>query len=448
MKIHFIAIGGSIMHNLAICLKNQGHQITGSDDGIYNPATDRLKKAGLYPNRLGWDADRISSDLDYVIAGMHAKADNPEILRSQELGVKILSFPEFIRKLSENKQRIVIGGSHGKTTITSMIMHVLKNNNIDFDYLVGAQLEDFDVMVKLSDAPIIILEGDEYLCSALDPNPKFLKYDHHIAVLSGIEWDHINAFPTEEIYIEQFKKFAAKTPKAGTFIYCEEDKLANKIGKTEREDVTPIPYKAHPYKISDGKTILLTNFGDLPIHVFGKHNMENISAAKEVVKQLCISDLEFYQSIQTFSGSAKRLQTVFESPDFILYQDFAHSPSKARASINAVKEQHPDKKLVAVLELHTFSSLNEEFLSQYKNTTVQADEILVLMDKDTIAKKGSVNYSEDSIKDYFDDNRIELFDNPEKLSKKIKEIVCPKSCLLVMSSGNLGGLQLEDFIIK
>ena len=448
MKIHFIAIGGSIMHNLAICLKNLGYTISGSDDNIYNPAEDQLKKANIYPNKLGWDANRITKDLDFVITGMHAKIDNPEIIRAKELNLEILSFPEFIRKHSENKQRIVIGGSHGKTTITSMVMHVLKQNGLDFDYLVGANLEGFDVMVKLSDAPIIVLEGDEYLNSALDPTPKFLKYDHHIGVLSGVEWDHINAFPTEEIYIEQFRKFADKSPKAGTFIYCETDPISKEIGMESRDDVTSIPYKAHSYKIVDGKTILLTDFGDMPIQIFGKHNMENLSAAKEVAKQLCIGDLEFYQAIQTFNGSAKRLETIYESPEFIIYQDFAHSPSKAKASINAVKEQHPNKKLIAVLELHTFSSLNPDFLSQYKNTTLKADEIIVFMDKDILKKKGSTEISENQIKEFFNDDRVQLIDNSESLRQTIKESVVNQSCLLIMSSGNLGGLKPSEFIIK
>ncbi len=414
-KVHFIAIGGSVMHNLALALHQMGIQVSGSDDEIYEPAAGKLEKAGIKPEP-GWHSDRITPELDAVILGMHAQQDNIELLRARELGLNIYSFPEFIKKLSENKQRIVIGGSHGKSTITSMIMHVLKHAGKAFDYLVGAELEGFDLTVSISSAAIIVIEGDEYLSSKIDPVPKFLKYDHHIGVISGIEWDHKNVFPTVADYTKQFEAFADKTPKAGSLIYCEEDDLVNIIGSKDREDVRKIPYSAHKSEISEGQTVLITeDNGKVPIEIFGKHNLQNLRAAFEVCKVVGVKSEDFYKAIATFKGAANRLTLLDKANGNLVYKDYAHAPSKLKAAVNAMHHQFPDKKLCVAYELHTFSSLDPQYLKQYKGTLKNSDKAFVYVNPSNLKLKNGKSFNETDIQAAFDQGDIQFFDDTSKL---------------------------------
>ncbi|BDD04840.1 UDP-N-acetylmuramate--L-alanine ligase [Aureibacter tunicatorum] len=443
-KVHLIAVGGSVMHNLALALNNLGWEVSGSDDNIYEPSASRLKEANIYPDQLGWHPERIVDDLDAVILGMHAKKDNPELLEAQKKNIRIFSFPEFIHELSQNKHRIVIAGSHGKTTVTSIIMHVLKYFGKSFDYLVGAQNKGFDVMVSLSDAPLIILEGDEYLSSALDPSPKFLHYHHHIGVITGIAWDHYNVYPSYDEYVEQFVKFSESTPKAGTIIFNRSDDTVRDICQDQNiEDVAYTPYEAHPHKVIDGKTVLITNFGDIPLEIFGKHNMENLAAAKEVVKKVGITDLEFYEAMQHFTGASNRLELIKETDEYSVYLDFAHSPSKVRASISALKNQFPDKNLVTVLELHSFSSLNEEFLPQYKDTLLESDEPLIFINQEVAKEKNNFTMTDEDIVKAFNDNRIKVHYVKETLEEKLLNDNYKNTNILLMSSGNFADLPID-----
>uniref|UniRef100_UPI00359371C8 UDP-N-acetylmuramate--L-alanine ligase n=1 Tax=Aquiflexum sp. TaxID=1872584 RepID=UPI00359371C8 len=373
-KYHFIAIGGAVMHNLALSMAAKGYQVTGSDDEIYEPSRTRLEKAGILPKEKGWFPEKVHSGLDGIILGMHARIDNTELQKAKELGIPVFSFPEFIYEQSQDKKRVVISGSHGKTSITSMILHVLKYHNKDFDYLVGAQIEGFDLMVKLSNAPIIIIEGDEYLTSPLDRRPKFFHYHHDILLMSGIAWDHFNVFPTFDFYKEQFEKLVVMTPESGYFIYCSEDAHVNELGQKAKGKINNlIPYKAHPYKIKNGITSLITGSGEIPINVFGEHNLQNLQGAVEICLSLGLSKEQFYEAIQEFKGAAKRQEVLAKSENSILYRDFAHAPSKLEATVNAVKNQFPERKLIAVQELHTYSSLNKDFVNNYANTFDKAD---------------------------------------------------------------------------
>ncbi|MCG8475981.1 MAG: Mur ligase domain-containing protein [Cytophagales bacterium] len=443
-KVHLIAIGGSVMHNLALALQSKGIEVSGSDDSIFEPSRSRLEACGLLPGEPGWFPEKIHSGLDAVILGMHAKKDNPELLKAKELGIRIYSFPEFIRTQTENKQRIVIGGSHGKTTISAMLVHILSHAGKSFDFVVGAQLPDFDIMVKLTDAPVIIIEGDEYLSSATDPIPKFLHYGHHIAVITGIAWDHANVFPTFEQYKKQFELFADATPKAGTLIYHDEPET-KAIGKKDRADVASISYQAHPHLVKDEKYFLKSDYGEIPLLIFGEHNMQNIAAAKEVCKQLSISDMEFYEAVQSFSGARKRLEPVFESEKISIYKDFAHAPSKVRASVNAMKSLNPSKPLVCVLELHTFSSLDRTFILEYKKTMDRADYPIVFIDNEVVLSKGKEPLSENLVREAFGSPDIQIIFETAELESALEAIDLPKYNLLVMSSGNLGGFKLENF---
>src|SRR5688572_19542522 len=368
-KIHFIAIGGSVMHNLAVALKQAGHEITGSDDEIFDPSRATLIKHGLLPDKEGWHPEKLDQSFDAIILGMHAKKDNPELLKAQELGLTIFSFPEYIYEQSKNKQRIVIAGSHGKTTITAMVIHVLNCLKHKFDYVIGAKVNGIENTVKLSKAPIIIIEGDEYLSSALDPTPKFLRYQHHVGVISGISWDHANVFPSEEEYVKQFDRFADHTPKGGMLFYCEQDPMALMIGKKERSDVLEISYKSHAHTSDNNGQFFLTNGKErYPIKVFGSHNFQNIAAAKELLKKIGISAEQFFQAISSFEGAAGRLEKIRSNDSTVVYKDFAHAPSKVKATVKALKEIYPSRDLVACLELYTYSSLNKKFLPQYKDS--------------------------------------------------------------------------------
>jgi UDP-N-acetylmuramate: L-alanyl-gamma-D-glutamyl-meso-diaminopimelate ligase len=443
-QVHFIAIGGSVMHNLALALHHKNIKVTGSDDEIYEPAAGKLKAAGLNPN-IGWDANQLHEELDAVILGMHAKEDNPELLKAQELGLRIFSFPEFIREVSANKQRIVIGGSHGKSTITAMIMHVLKSAGKTFDYLVGAEIDGFELTVQISDAAIIIVEGDEYLASKLDPQPKFLKYDHHIGIISGIKWDHKNVFPTFEDYAKQFDLFADKTPKAGSIIFCEEDNLANIVGAKDREDVRKIPYAAHDAEIREGETYLKTkDHGLVKISVFGKHNLQNIKAAQEVCDILGVPADKFYTAIASFKGAKNRLELLAENNGLRVYRDYAHAPSKLKATVNALHHQFKDQKICVAYELHTFSSLDKEFLKEYKDTLKHADVAMVYINPDNLKIEGGRKLNEADIKSSFNSPEIQLFENENELRAAMENQKGEVATFAFLSSGHFGNLDLIE----
>jgi UDP-N-acetylmuramate: L-alanyl-gamma-D-glutamyl-meso-diaminopimelate ligase len=440
-KIHIIAIGGAVMSSLAVALKKKGLSVSGSDDKIYDPAASLLKSNDLLPTEIGWSEDRIDETIDAVIVGMHAKKDNPELIKATELGIKIWSYPDFIRAQANDKQRIVICGSHGKTTITGMIIHVLKYWNRSFDYLVGAKIQGIDETIKLSNAPIIVIEGDEYFTSPMDMVPKFLKYDHHIALISGTEWDHVNVYPEFEGYLDQFKILADNTPKAGSLVYCEDDANAKKIGSVERADVKAIPYGTPNYKVKNG--VFIVN-EDTKLRVFGKHNMQNLEGARLVLDRVGISKEQFYEAISSFEGAYKRNNILAESAKNTVYLDFAHAPSKLKASTDALKELHPKRKITACYELHTFSSLKKEFLYQYNGKFKAPDEAIIYFDKKIVEEKGYEPLSEDDIKLAFDRDDISVFTDAHALSSHLLGRQWDNEDLLLMSSGNFGGLDTQS----
>ncbi|TVT43208.1 peptidoglycan synthetase [Hymenobacter setariae] len=443
-SIHLIAVGGSIMHNLALALHQRGAHVTGSDDEIFEPARTRLGNAGVLPAAEGWFPEKIHAGLAAVIVGMHARPDNPELLRAQELGLKIYSFPEYIYEASKDKQRVVIGGSHGKTSITALILHVLRYHRRQFDYAVGAQLAGFDLMVQLTDdAPIIIIEGDEYLSSPVDRRPKFHLYQHHIGVISGISWDHINVFPTEEIYREQFEIFARQTPKAGVLIYDRDDEQTQLVAVPTSPDVTYVGYGPHEHVIRNGQTFLLTKRDDeVPIQVFGEHNLRNISAAKEVCKQLGIKGKDFYQAITSFKGAARRLELVQAGPRSVVYKDFAHAPSKLRATAQALIKQFPERQLVACLELHTFSSLNPEFLPQYAHCFDAPDVAVVYFNPHVLEHKRLPPLAPEAVAAAFQRPDLRVFTDSQALAAFLRTQSWPNTNLLLMTSGTFDGLDL------
>ncbi len=444
MKVHFIAIGGSAMHNLAMALHQKGFAVTGSDDELFEPSRSRLSSCGLLPESKGWFPEKISSDLDAVILGMHARADNPELLQAKKLGLPVFSYPEYLFEQTKDKKRIVIGGSHGKTTITAMILHVLKTLEVDVDYMVGAHLEGFETMVRLSDAPIAIFEGDEYLSSPLDRRPKFHLYLPHVAVISGIAWDHINVFPTFENYVEQFRIFAERIEPGGDLIYFQEDKQLQKIAQQLRPDVKTCAYKALPHRVENGKTYLLTEQGDFPLAIFGLHNMQNLNAAKEVCSRIGISDEAFYRAISSFAGADKRLQILAENDDTTVFLDFAHSPSKLKATTQAVKAQYQDRKLIACMELHTFSSLNADFLTHYEGAMNSADEALVYFDPKVLEHKHLAVISAAEVKAAFGGS-VKVFTTSDKLQDYLKSCPLQGCSVLLMSSGNFSGIDFKSF---
>ena len=446
-RVHFIAIGGAAMHNLAIAIsKKDNFQVTGSDDEIFEPSRSRLKENGLLPDKLGWFPDRIYKGLHAVILGMHATADNPELIRAKELGLKIYSFPEYLYQQTRSKTRIVIGGSHGKTTTTAMILFVLKQMKIDADYMVGAQIEGFDNMVKLSyESRIAVFEGDEYLTSPLDPRPKFHLYKPHIAVLTGIAWDHINVFPTFDNYVEQFRKFADLMEVQGRLIYFDGDENLNEIAAHLRRDIVPFPYNTPEYEVRDGVTYLITKYGDVPLKVFGEHNLQNMNAARLACRQIGVTDEQFYSVISEFPGASNRLQKIAETSKSIAFKDFAHSPSKLRATVKAVKHQFPDRKLIACMELHTFSSLTEEFLPQYSGCMEEADVAFVYYNPDVIQHKHLKNIDPEQVKLAFGGKNLIVFTDSEALQVKLRELNYDNSALLLMTSGNFSGVNLIDF---
>ena len=444
MNVHFIAIGGAAMHNLALALHNKGLHVTGSDDTIFEPSKSRLNAAGLLPTQFGWYPEKITSNLDAVVLGMHAKQDNPELLKAQELGLKIYSYPEFLYEQSKHKTRVVIGGSHGKTTITAMILHVLNYHDIDVDYMVGAQLEGFDVMVKLTDdADFIVLEGDEYLSSPIDRRPKFHLYQPNIALLSGIAWDHINVFPTFENYIEQFKIFVDSITVGGSISYNTEDINVKTIVEQSENQIRKFPYQTPEHKIEAGLTYLDTEEGPLPLEVFGAHNLNNLAGSKWICQQMGVDQDDFYEAISSFSGASKRLEKVVENTNCVVYKDFAHSPSKVKATTQAVKSQYPKRELVACLELHTYSSLNAEFLEHYKNTLDAADTAVVFYSPDAIEIKQLEAVCKTQIATAFEREDLIIFTDPTLFEAYLMALKYDHKTVLLMSSGSYGGLDFE-----
>jgi UDP-N-acetylmuramate: L-alanyl-gamma-D-glutamyl-meso-diaminopimelate ligase len=445
MRTHFIAIGGAAMHNLALALHNKGYKVTGSDDAIFEPSKSRLQAKGLLPDQEGWFPEKITTDIEAIILGMHAKADNPELLKAQELGLKIYSYPEFLYEQSKNKTRVVIGGSHGKTTITSMILHVMNYHKIAVDYMVGALLEGFDTMVHLTEEnDFIVLEGDEYLTSPIDLRPKFHLYQPNIALISGIAWDHINVFPTFDNYVEQFRIFTNQITKGGILIYNEEDVEVKKVAEDCENTIRKIPYTTPEYSVQNGKTLLHTPEGEMPIEVFGAHNLNNLAGAKWVCQCMGVDELDFYEAIATFKGASKRLEKIAESNNKVAYKDFAHSPSKVSATTKAVKAQYPDRKLVACLELHTYSSLNAEFLKEYEGALDAADVAVVFYSPDAVKIKRLEEVTYDQIAQSFKRDDLIIFTNPVEFKEFLFKQNFDNSALLLMSSGNYGGLDFDD----
>lgn len=445
MRVHFIAIGGSVMHNLALALHAKGFQVSGSDDEFFEPSKSRLAAAGLLPKETGWHADRITPDLDAVILGMHAMSDNPELVRAKELGLKVYSFPEYLYEQTRDKRRIVVGGSHGKTTTTSMIMYVLRKLGRDFDYMVGAQIEGFDTMVRLTkDAPIAVFEGDEYLSSTLDKTSKFLRYKPNIAIVTGIAWDHINVFPTFDGYVDTFRKFAKSIEPNGKYIYFAEDENLKSIGSELRADIAIEPYRGLKYTIEDGRVVVEEGGKRYAMSVFGKHNMQNMNAAMLACEAVGISRDEFLTAISTFSGAAKRLQTLCETSNAIAFLDFAHSPSKLKATTNAVRERFPNRKIVAAMELHTFSSLNKEFLPQYAHSMDAADEAIVYFNPKEIEHKRLQPIATEDVARAFGKDSLSVYTDTEQMVAHLRSLDYTNAVLLIMTSGNFSGLDLRE----
>ena len=453
MNVHFIAIGGSAMHNLAIALHLRGYHVTGSDDEIFDPAKSRLERYGLLPEGFGWHPERITPDLDAIVLGMHARKDNPELLRAQELGIKIYSYPEYLYEQSKEKTRVVIGGSHGKTTTTAMILHVLQHCGVETDYMVGAQLEGFEVMVRLSEtAKVMVLEGDEYLTSPIDRRPKFHLYKPHVAIVTGIEWDHINVFPTFEIYKDQFAQFVNLIEPGGRLIYCNDDPEVRDVAlKNHRQDITKQPYEVPNHKVENGVTFLLPEgLSPVPLKIFGRHNLLNLTAARYACNALGISDEQFNEAIQSFGGASKRLELVKKTDESAVYKDFAHAPSKLRATIAAMKEQYPDRRLVACMELHTFSSLTAEFLKQYAGTMDNADVPFVYYSQHALQLKKLPNLDPEQVKASFANDKVRVFTDSKQMVEELRGMSWKGANLLMMSSGNFDGIdfkQLADELV-
>lgn len=445
MRVHFIAIGGSAMHNLAIALCKKGYQVTGSDDEIFEPAKSRLERYGLLPKTIGWNPDLIDENINAVILGMHAKEDNPELIKTKQLGLKIYSYPEYLYEISSSKIRVVVGGSHGKTSITAMILHALQALNIKTDYMVGAMLEGFEVMVKVEDdSKYMVLEGDEYLSSTLDRRPKFHLYKPDIAIINGIAWDHINVFPTFENYVEQFKIFADKIENGGRLIYFDGDENIRNIAANVRNDIKTMPYNGLNFRVENGKTIVLNGDKEYPMLVFGRHNMINMNAAMLVCESLGINRDSFLETMQSFKGAAKRLELLASNDTKAIYTDFAHSPSKLKATIEAVKEQYPNRKLVACMELHTFSSLSKNFLEQYKGCMNKADKALVYYNHHAIELKRLEDLSVELVEKAFDKEGLKVTTDSSEFVQFVKQNAEDNTNILIMSSGNFGGVNIKQ----
>lgn len=444
MKVHFIAIGGSIMHSLAISLKKKGYIISGSDDKFFSPSKENLKNENLL-FKAGWFPEKITSDLDFVILGMHAKIDNPELIEARKKKIKIYSFPEYISLVSKNKKRVVVSGSHGKTTITTMIMHVLNAKNIKFDYLVGAKIKGFDNMVHLSDNEIIVIEGDEYLSSKLDTRPKFLHYNPDLLILSGISWDHINVFPDSESYTNAFVSLLKSTSSKCKVFYASNDHNIKKIIK--HSSGFSKSYSLPDFSICNGNVLLRKNKSRYKLSIFGKHNLYNLEAARIICNELGVENEFFFQSIGSFLGAKNRLEllSIINSKSFI-YRDFAHSPSKVSASVEALKDLFPKRKLISCLELHTFSSLTLDFLSHYKNAFKRSNYVWVFFSPKEIEGKGLHVFSKKDILSLINHNNIRVFDDVDELGQAIHETLWVNTNLLLMSSGHFQGLDFKKII--
>ncbi|MDP4128616.1 MAG: Mur ligase family protein [Bacteroidota bacterium] len=445
MRVHFIAIGGSVMHQLAISLARKGYLVSGSDDEIFEPARSNLEKEGILPAATGWDPVKITPDLDAVILGMHAKDDNPEVLRAQELGLKIYSFPEYIFQESRHKKRVVVGGSHGKTTTTAMIMHVLKQEGMDFDYMVGARLPGFEYAVSISDAPVIICEGDEYPASALEKRPKFHFLFPHIAVITGIAWDHINVFPTFDFYLEQFRLFIRMIEPGGMLVYNETDPVLRELVAAEQVNIRKTAYGIPEHQVVDGQTTVVLNGMQMELRVFGTHNLLNLHAAWIVCRELGLPADHFLKHISGFAGASKRLELLAEKGNTRIYRDFAHAPSKVKATIAAMKEQFPDRRLIAVLELHTYSSLQAGFMSEYKGALDPADAALLYYSAHALELKRLPPLDPQVIRNGFANPELEILNSAQELSRWLRRQSYENSNLLLMSSGNYDGLDIATF---
>ncbi len=452
MKIHFIAIGGSIMHTLAVHLKKQGHQVSGSDDKIFEPSKSILQENELLPENMGWFPEKITQDIEIIILGMHAQNDNPELLQAKNLNLKIYSYPEYIYQQSRHKQRIVVAGSHGKTTVTAMVMHVLKAQNRTFDYLLGAAPKGFSSNISITkDAPIIVLEGDEYISSTEDPSPKFLHYQHHIAVITGLAWDHINVYPSYHSYIEAFEKLIRASKKSSNVIYCKKDRVLSKLINKYKHlaDVNFIPYLSHKSRIKKGLTFITSNNQNkIQLKIFGEHNLQNLNAAKNVCKQLAISEKDFYEAIASFEGAYMRMEKLAESKDFYFFRDFAHAPSKVSAALKAVHKQFPRRKLVACFELHTYSSLNRDFVQGYKNSMKPADQAVVFYNSEAAAAKQVKPYTVKDICSAFGRGDMKVFSRVAELANYMRTINWKNTNLLMMSSGDFGGLDISKLVVN
>lgn len=445
MKVHFISIGGSVMHQLAIALKKKGYEVTGTDDEIFEPALSNLKEAGILPDTIGWNPDYIKRDLNAVILGMHARADNPELLKAKELGLPIYSFPEYIYQDSVQKKRFIVGGSHGKTTTTSMIMHVLKEQGMAFDYLVGAKLSGFEQSVQITDAPVIVCEGDEYPASVLEKRPKFHFLFPHVAIITGIAWDHINVFPTFDFYLEQFVIFIQKIAPGGILIYNETDSvLTELVAKNKRTDIQYQPYRIPQHEITGGTTTLDINGVKGILSVFGNHNLLNAMAAYYACMQLGISTEKFLKSIGSFMGAAKRLELLAKSRVANVYRDFAHAPSKVKATVEAVKQQFPERKLIAILELHTYSSLNVNFMKEYMGALDGVDEAVVFYAKHALEIKKMPDLPADKVKEGFGNDALIVMNDKSELLNWLRKINTANANILFMSSGNYDGLNINS----
>ncbi len=446
MKVHFISIGGSVMHQLAIALHRKGYQITGTDDEIFEPSKTNLVSEGIFPTKMGWQPGLITKDLDAVILGMHARNDNPELQKALDLGLKIYSFPEYIYHESQEKQRIVVGGSHGKTTTTSMIMHVLQSLQVDFDYLVGAKLNGFDQSVNITHAPIIVCEGDEYPASAIEEKPKFHFLFPHIAILTGIAWDHINVFPTFEFYLEQFRIFILKIEAGGLLIYNSSDKVLDQLVKEcFRADIRYQPYEVPTHTIMDGKTSVIIEGCSTVLDVFGNHNLMNLYAAFYACKEIGVTAADFVKAIADFTGASKRLELLASNENTNVYRDFAHAPSKVKATIEAVKQQYPNRKLIGILELHTFSSLNEKFMNEYNGALSKADVAIVFYSKHALEIKRLPDLPIDKIQSGFQQPGLMVMNDQKQLGDWLLKNDFSNSNIVLMSSGNYDGLDMLTF---
>jgi len=441
--IHFIAIGGAVMHQLALALKRQGNIVTGSDDEINDPAKSNLAQAGILPEKSGWYPEKITDKTDAIVLGMHAKADNPELIAAKKLGIPIYSFPQYVYEVSKNKKRVVIAGSHGKTTITSTVMHILKKQNVKFDYLVGAKVAGFDQSVQLSDAPLIILEGDEYPASVEEKRPKIFFYHPHISVLSGIAWDHVNVFPTYENYLSQFEQYLNTMEAGASLYYNNEDPEVQELVKKAARHLKAVPYGMPAFHYENGEAVLDTKYGPLKVAVFGRHNLLNMNAAIDVCMELGISEQDCYNAIASFAGAAKRLEKLKEEEGLVVYRDFAHAPSKLKATLDAVREAYPDRELIACFELHTYSSLSEQFLNEYAHSMNAADKAIVYFSHHALALKGLPELRADVVQKHFGKDDLQVIDEKAKLEITVKRLVSDAEkpvCLLLMSSGTFDGI--------